>query len=40
MPLANSGDFASSLDSHGFVELPAGPGEFPEGFLAPFREWL
>lgn len=39
-PLANSGDFASSLDSTGFLELPAQLSRFPEGFLAPFREWL
>ncbi len=40
MPLANSGDFASSIDSDGFIELPPGQQDFPEGFLAPFREWL
>lgn len=39
-PLANSGDFASAIDSEGFIELPAAQDDFPEGFLAPFREWL
>ena len=40
LPLANSGDFASAIDSDGFLELPADVADFPEGFLAPFREWL
>jgi len=39
-PLANSGDFASAIASDGFIELPAEESNFPEGFLAPFREWL
>jgi molybdopterin molybdotransferase len=39
-PLANSGDFASSIESDGFIELPAAQSDFPEGFLAPFRDWL
>lgn len=40
LPLANSGDFASAIDSDGFIELPAGQTDFAEGFLAPFSEWL
>ena len=39
-PLSNSGDFASAIDSDGFIELPGDQQIFPEGFLVPFREWL
>lgn len=35
-----SGDFAGLLDSDGFVELPAGNGEFPAGFVARFWPWV
>ena len=39
-PLANSGDFASAIDSDGFVELPADQSEFPAGTILPFHPWL
>ena len=39
-PLANSGDFASAIDSTGFLELPAGQDHFPAGFEAPYIPWL
>ena len=39
-PLANSGDFASAIESDGFVELPACRNEFPPGTVLPFRSWL
>ena len=34
-----SGDFAGLVATDGFVELPAGPTEFPAGTLAVFRPW-
>ncbi len=39
-PLSNSGDFASAIESDGFIELPADHKVFPPGSLAPFRAWL
>ncbi len=36
----SSGDFAGLVETDGFVELPAGPGEFPAGFVAQFRSWV
>ncbi len=39
-PLSNSGDFASAIESDGFIELPGNQGTFPPGSLAPFRPWL
>jgi hypothetical protein len=39
-PLSNSGDFASAIESDGFIELPADHKVFPPGSLAPFRPWL
>lgn len=38
-PVANSGDFATLLDSDGFIELPAELGNFAPGFSAPFYQW-
>jgi molybdopterin molybdotransferase len=35
-----SGDFAGLVATEGFVELPAGPTDFPAGTLAVFRPWL
>jgi molybdopterin molybdotransferase len=35
----SSGDFAGLVDTDGFVELPAGTDEFPEGTIAPFWSW-
>ncbi len=34
-----SGDFAGLLETEGFMELPAGAGEFPAGTVAPFWSW-
>jgi molybdopterin molybdotransferase len=39
-PSNTSGDFAGLLGTDGFVELPAEPGEFAAGTLAPFRPWV
>ena len=39
-PSNTSGDFAGLVGTDGFVELPAGPAEFPAGFVAPFRAWV
>ena len=39
-PLSNSGDFASAIESDGFIELPADQKDFPRGSLLPFRSWL
>ena len=39
-PLSNSGDFASAIESDGFIELPANQKDFPRGSLLPFRSWL
>jgi molybdopterin molybdotransferase len=38
-PTNTSGDFGGLVGTDGFVELPAGPAEFPAGYLAPFRAW-
>lgn len=38
-PLNTSGDLAGLLDTDGFVELPAGPGEFPAGYVARYFPW-
>lgn len=38
--LANSGDFASAIPSSGFLELPGDQSDFPQGFLATYRDWL
>lgn len=40
LPLANSGDFASAIESDGFIELPAEKGSFPKGTLASYWPWL
>jgi molybdopterin molybdotransferase len=39
-PSNTSGDFAGLVGTDGFVELPAGPAEFPTGTLAPFFPWV
>jgi molybdopterin molybdotransferase len=39
-PSNTSGDFAGLVDTDGFVELAAGPAEFPAGTLAPFWPWM
>ena len=39
LPLSNSGHFASTIQSHGIVQLPAENTSFPEGVLVPFRAW-
>lgn len=39
-PTNSSGDFAGLVGTDGFVELPAGPTEFPAGHPAPFRPWV
>lgn len=39
-PLSNSGDFASAIESDGFIELPGDQSAFPSGSLVPFRPWL
>ena len=39
-PANTSGDFAGLVGTDGFVELPAGPAEFPAGTLAPFYPWV
>jgi molybdopterin molybdotransferase len=36
----SSGDFSGLVETDGFVELPAGPGEFPAGTVLPFWPWL
>jgi len=38
-PTNTSGDFAGLVDTDGFVELPAGQGEFPAGTVANFWQW-
>jgi molybdopterin molybdotransferase len=38
--LANSGDFASSIGSTGFLELPHDKNHFPTNFTAPYTPWL
>ncbi|MBL9209315.1 MAG: molybdopterin molybdotransferase MoeA [Opitutaceae bacterium] len=38
-PGNTSGDFAGLLGTDGFVELPAGPKEFPAGTVAAFWPW-
>jgi len=37
---ANSGDFVSSIPSHGMIELPADRDTFPAGTTAPYQPWL
>lgn len=39
-PGNTSGDFAGLLGTDGFVELPAGPKEFPAGTVAAFWPWV
>ena len=40
-PVTNSGDYASLVESDGFVELAGEEiSEFPLGFAAPFFQWL
>jgi molybdopterin molybdotransferase len=39
VPWAGSGDLASTAESDGVVELPAGDGEIPRGTLARFLPW-
>jgi len=39
LPLKNSGDFASAIESDGFIELPAEKASFPKGTLVPYRPW-
>jgi molybdopterin molybdotransferase len=39
-PGNTSGDFSGLVGTDGFVELPAGPGEFPAGYIAPFWKWV
>jgi molybdopterin molybdotransferase len=39
-PFNTSGDFAGLVATDGFVELPAGPADFPAGTLAPFYPWV
>ncbi len=36
----SSGDFAGLVETDGFVELPAGQGEFRAGHVAPYRSWV
>ena len=38
-PGNTSGDFGGLIGTDGFVELPAGVGEFPVGYIAPFWKW-
>ncbi|HEX3730965.1 MAG TPA: molybdopterin molybdotransferase MoeA [Opitutaceae bacterium] len=38
-PGNTSGDFAGLVGTDGFVELPAGPAEFPAGFAADYWPW-
>ncbi len=38
-PFNTSGDFAGLVGTDGFVELPAGPRDFPEGTVARFYSW-
>jgi molybdopterin biosynthesis enzyme len=40
VPTANSGDFATAIASHGFIELPPEPVSFPPGTAAPYQPWL
>jgi molybdopterin molybdotransferase len=39
-PGNTSGDFAGLVGTDGFVELPAGPAEFPAGTLVRFWPWV
>ena len=39
-PLQNSGDFASAIDSTGFLELPADQTNFPQGTPLNYTPWL
>ena len=38
--LQNSGDFASAIDSTGFIELPSDQNIFPKGTPTPYTTWL
>lgn len=38
-PTNGSGDFVALGGTEGFVELPAGPGTFPKGFVARLYRW-
>jgi molybdopterin molybdotransferase len=38
-PFNTSGDFAGLVGTDGFVELPAGPRDFPAGTVARFYPW-
>jgi molybdopterin molybdotransferase len=38
-PDNTSGDFAGLVNTDGFVELPAGQGDFPAGYAARFWKW-
>jgi len=38
-PTRGSGDFVSLAGSDGFIELPAGPADYPTGTLCSFRRW-
>ncbi len=38
-PTNGSGDFVALGGTEGFVELPAGPGSFPKGFVARLYRW-
>lgn len=38
-PTNGSGDFTSLVGTDGFVQLPAGPNEYPAGFAAAFHRW-
>jgi molybdopterin molybdotransferase len=38
-PTNGSGDFTSLVGTDGFVELPPGPHQYPQGFTAPFHRW-
>ena len=38
-PTRGSGDFISLLGTHGFVELPPGPADYPAGHVAPLHRW-
>lgn len=39
-PTNTSGDFGGMVGTDGFVELPAGESEFPQGYVARFHRWV
>jgi molybdopterin molybdotransferase len=39
VPSKTSGDFSSLTRTHGFVQLPPGPGRFEAGYVAAFYRW-